>query len=818
MAAINRKNGGMVDTGAGERIGGAGEGVSDTVQFDATQYAFFGSVTEEVELGGLEDEDSVNDPHFVGIGDDYQFSSLGERLEGQEIESITDIDDLASTFSKSHVRQMIGISSGLAKQAEGSLDRGIVEPRITEVLDGRDSFSRESSSFTGEWVQDPGFSNWQDHHILDAEAGQDGKRWSSHPHPLSGHAPDSRPLYRTSSSPQQKQLFKPSEPVHLPISSHTSLPPCGEPTQFHHNAFQGVASPSSSGLQVPFSPPNPYLFSKLRPAAAPGSNQDGYFTQFGPHGLPINSRQQGHWSESPSILSSNVLADPTQNQSHFNNQIPSQLVHQQHGMPPNLPSMVRFPSMQTQQFHPSQSSTQMMNTFETTMRLAEFKDPRFRPMHRGREYFGFAQHPSDIGFHRIDNGWPRFHSKFMTTEELENIARMQHAATHCNDPYTDDYYHQACLAKKYSGSNLKHYFCPNVTKDLSSRSKSKDDPHPYLQVDALGRLAFSSIRRPRPLLEVEPKSASADNISDQKSSAKPLDQEPMLAARITIEDGLCLLLDVDDLDRILQFSQLQDGGSQLKRKREMLLQEVAASFHLVDPLSHSGQSGANLEGDLVFLRLLSLPKGRKLLSRYLELLTPGSEITRVICMAIFRHLRFLFGVRPLDTSAAESTTKLAKTTAACMHLMDLNSLSACVAAVVCSSEQPPLRPLGSLAGDGASVIIKSVLDKATVLLTNDNTASNYSISSRHLWQASFNSFFGLLTKYCHSKFETVMQSLHMQAPAAAVAGSEITKAISREMPVELLRASLPHTNEHQRKLLLDFAQRTIPSNGGSNGQ
>ncbi|XP_042405962.1 protein PAT1 homolog [Zingiber officinale] len=802
MATIDRKNGGLVDTGVGEWIGGPGDGVSDTIEFDATRYAFFGnSVLEEVELGGLEDEDSVNDPSFVGIDDDYQYSGLGDILEGERVQAITDIDDLASTFSK--------------------MDRGIVEPRRTEVLGGRGSFSRESS-LAPEWVQDPGF--WQDHHILDADGAQDGKRWSSHPHPLSGYAPDSRPLYRTSSSPQQQQQFKLSEPIQFPISSRTSFPLRGDTSQFHPNPLhQGIISPSSSGLQVPFSPPNPYPFSQLHPEAAHGSHQDGNFTQFGPPGLLINSRQQGHRSERPNILSSNMLADPTQNQRHFHNQrhfdnqIASRLVHQQHGMHQILPPMTRYPHMQAQQFRPSQSPPQTMNKFETMMRPTEFRDQRFRTMYRGGEYFGFAQHPSDIGIQRMDNAWPRFYSKYMTTEELENIVRVQHAATHSNDPYVDDYYHQACLAKKYAGSNLKHHFCPNVTKDLSSRPRSKDEPHPYLQVDALGRLSFSSIRRPRPLLEVEPKSASADNTPDQKSSTKPLEQEPMLAARITIEDGLSLLLDVDDLNRILQFSQLQDDGSQLERKREMLLQEVAASFHLVDPLGQSGQSGVILEDDLVFLRLLSLPKGRKLFSRYLQLLAPGGEITRVIFMAFFRRLRFLFGVMPSDTSAAESTTKLAKTIASCMLLMDLNSLSACLAAVVCSSEQPPLRPLGSSAGDGASIIIKSVLDKATMLLTDQNSASNYSISSRNLWQASFNSFFGLLTKYCHSKFDSVMQPLHMQAPGAAVVGSEIAKAINHEMPVELLRASLPHTNEHQRKLLLDFAQRTIPSNGGSNG-
>ncbi|WOL12247.1 hypothetical protein Cni_G21013 [Canna indica] len=801
-AAIDGETVGLEDPGVGGGCGGLGDGVSGRVQFDASQYEFFGNgAMEEVELGGLEDDGS-NDPGIIGIDDeDDQFSSLGNRVEGEQIGSMNDIDDISSTFSR--------------------LNHGTVEPSSAGAMVGRGSFSRESSS-TADWAQDQEFLNWQDQHVLDAENIQNGKRWWSHPHPNSGHVPDARPLHRTSSSPQQQQQFQPSEPIHVPQSSHTSFPPPGAPMQFSPNQLNhGIISSSTPGLQVPFSPPNPFGFPQRHQS---GSHYDGNASQFGPPGISSNGRQQKQWLEQPSLQSwenSNMLADVTHNQRpHLNNSISPQLLHQQqHGMHQLLPSMPRYPHMQPQQYHLSHSPPQIMNKFEAMPGMVDFRDQRLRPMYRGRQNFGFAQQSSEFGSHRIDNGWPKFRSKYMTTEEIENIMRMQHAATHSNDPYIDDYYHQACLAKKSAGSTLKHHFCPNFAKDSSSRARSKDEPHAYLQVDALGRLSFSSIRRPRPLLEVEPPSASTENIVDQKSSAKPLDQEPLLAARITIEDGLCLLLDVDDLDRLLQFSHLHDGGSQIRNKREMLLQELASSLQLVDPL---GQSGLAPNDDFVFLRLLSLPKGRKLLSQYVRVLTPGSELSRVICMAIFRHLRFLFGVMPSDSGVAESTVNLAKIISSCVQGMDLSALSACLAAVACSSEQPPLRPLGSSAGDGASIILKSVLEKATVLLTDHNTASNYSISSRNMWQASFNAFFGILTKYCLSKFDSILQSLQMQSPNAAVVGSEVTRAISREMPVELLRASLPHTNEHQRKVLIEFSQRTIPAAGqnasaGSNG-
>lgn len=443
------------------------------------------------------------------------------------------------------------------------------------------------------------------------------------------------------------------------------------------------------------------------------------------------------------------------------------------------------------------------------------RDLRSKPSHRGRQNIRSSQQGSDTSSQKNDNAWPQFRSKYMSAEEIESILRIQHAATHSNDPYVDDYYHQACIAKNSAGSRLKHHFCPTHLRDLPSRARAASEPHAYLQVDALGRLPFSSIRRPRPLLEVDlPSSTSGDG--EQIKSERPLEQEPMLAARITIEDGLCLLLDVDDIDRFLQFSQPQDGGSQMRRRRQVLLEGLAASLQLVDPLGPGNSShsvGLAPNDDLVFLRLVSLPKGRKLLSRYLQLLSPGSELSRIVCMTIFRHLRFLFGGLPSDSSAAETTMALSRTVSTCVRGMDLSALSACLAAVVCSPEQPPLRPVGSPAGDGASIIIKSVLERATDLLTDPHAASNYSIPNRALWQASFDAFFGLLTKYCLTKYDTITQSLLIQAPNTAIIGAEAARAISREMPVELLRASLPHTNEHQRKLLADFAQRSMPVTG-----
>ncbi|XP_038987859.1 protein PAT1 homolog 1-like [Phoenix dactylifera] len=779
-------------------------GAADNARFDASQYAFFGKgVLEEVELGGLEDGVDDRDAGFIGLDDEeYRFSSMGDRGEVEGLGCLSDVDDLTSTFAK--------------------LNRTISDPRSAGVIGDRGSFSRESSS-TADWGQEADFPNWIDQNILDAENYQEGKRWWSQPYPSSSRLSESKPLYRTSSYPQQQPQHS-SEPILARKSSFTSYPPPGGRSQISPNLTRHASIPSlTAGLQMTTSNLSPFSGPQLHLGGlSHGLHYGGNMPQFASPGLSINSRLQNHWLNQASVFAGehpNLL--PNFLQQHLpqpNGLMPSQLLsqQQQQRLQQIQPSLPQFSRLQSPFFnsHPPQ----IRNKLDAVLSMSDLRDQRSKPSQRGKQNMRFSKQSSDASSQKADNGLPQFRSKYMSAEEIESILRMQHAATHSNDPYIDDYYHQACLAKKSAGSRLKHHLCPTFIRDLPSRARANNEPHAFLQVDALGKVPFSSIRRPRPLLEVDPPSTSGDGIHEQKSSVKPLEQEPLLAARITIEDGLCLLLDVDDVDRMLQFSQPPDGGFQLRRRRQVLLEGLAASLQLVDPLG-PGKGGHSVglapKDDLVFLRLASLPKGRKLLSRYLQLLIPGSELSRIVCMAIFRHLRFLFGGLPSDSSAAETTLNLAKTVSSCVHNMELSALSACLAAVVCSSEQPPLRPLGSSAGDGASIIIKSVLDRATELLTEPQAASNYSMSNRALWQASFDAFFRLLTKYCLSKYDSIMQMLLMQAPNTSIIGSEAARAISREMPVELLRASLPHTNEHQRKMLLDFAQRSMPITGFS---
>ncbi|CAL4909034.1 unnamed protein product [Urochloa decumbens] len=787
--------------GGGGGGGGAAASSSSTAEnsrFDAAQYSFFGKAPMEgPELGGfLEDGGADGDGGGFGGHDDgsYQFSSMGEEIDC--LSNLSEIDDLASTFAK--------------------LNRSISGTRNPGVIGDRRSISRESS-LTTDWVQDADFP-WVDQGMLDGDEFLDSKQWCSQLQ-SSPHFGESKPLSRTSSYPDQTLQHRSSEPILLHRStSFTSYPPPGGSTGLPYpvqgltrhssipspGAGHHMGSPSSSLSGSPYhmhglSHGLPYGRSTSYTAADPSMNiimQNEWPNQVGP--LTFD-----HLNRRPSLLQPQ-LSLPSSSMS-------SLLYSQHQRLPPVQPSFQNYLNVQPHLFYPHQSPD-IIGNFDHIPNVPSPRDKRSRSG-RGKRSIRLAQQPSDASSQHSESAGIKFRSKYMSSEEIESILKMQHSGSHSNDPYIDDYYHQACKAKR-SVNSQKSNFCPMSIKDFPSKSRSGGDQHSYLQVDANGGVSFSAIRRPRPLLEVD-LPGSGDGLYDHKSSTRPLEKEPMLAARITVEDSLRLLLDVDDINRFLQSSQQQDNSFQLRRRRQVLLEGLAASLQLVDPFGpnkpgHS--SGLAPNDDLIFLRIVSLPKGRKLLARYLRLLIPGSELTRIVCMAVFRHLRSLFGGLPSDSGAAETTVGLAKTVSSCVHHMELSALSACLAAVVCSSQQPPLRPLGSSAGDGASLIIKSVLDRATELLADPHSAANYSKSTRSLWQASFDAFFGLLTKYCDSKYESIVQRFAMQG-SNSLGGPEATKAVSREMPVELLRASLPHTNEHHRQMLLDFARKSSHVSG-----
>ncbi|XP_076891005.1 protein PAT1 homolog 2-like [Bidens hawaiensis] len=635
------------------------------------------------------------------------------------------------------------------------LNRSVSGPRHPGVIgdrSGSGSISRESSA-ASERLQERELTDWLDQHISDAETYQN-RRWSSQP-----HLTDPKSLYRASSCPQEHQFI--NEPALIPNSSfpsNISLP--------HQHSYLPNLSPTINNMQL-----SGALHGSL------GYNGSG--SHLIPLGLSGYSQPQNTWT-------SHMLSNAVQQKLLHNGSLPLHL------MSPHHYSVGPF------------SPLPLCPISSLPLHLTKLKT---KPTQKGGRPGGRLSRQGSDGTNKKNEKFRvQFSSKYMNAEEIESVIKVQQ--THSNDPYIDDYYHQARVFKKSCDSKSKTRFCPAQKDSSSKSSRNSTETINSFNIDADGRVSLPCIRRPQPLLEVNPPAGT-----NEKGSERSLEREPMFAARITIEDGLCLLLEVDDIDRALQFT--QDNGVQMRQRRQILLEGLATSLQLVDPLGKKSNSvGLTPEDDIVFLRLTSLPKGRKLVSKYLQLLSPNSELARIVCMTIFRHLRFLFGGLPSDDEASLTVTFLVKMVTACIGSMDLNSLSACLAAVMCSSEQPPLRPLGSPCGDGASVILKAVLDRATQLLTNPQVSTDPRLQNPKLWQASFDAFFGLLTKYCLNKYDSLVQAMCTWTPPSSEAVvSEAARAISGEMPVELLRASLPHTDSNQRKVLVDFSKRSMNVSG-----
>jgi DNA topoisomerase 2-associated protein PAT1 len=314
-----------------------------------------------------------------------------------------------------------------------------------------------------------------------------------------------------------------------------------------------------------------------------------------------------------------------------------------------------------------------------------------------------------------NQGGGRFGSKYMPGPEVENILSMQFRAV-SGVPYTEDYYYQAFVYKYYEQRN-KRVFAPESVRELNPTEKAAPGEVSFVKLEGLGKVPFSNIRRPRPLMDIatapqppvdgkkegEGDGSDGDNKDPSATTTvRPLDQEPLLAARIMIEDCMCLVLDVLDVDAI--FSAAKNGQEienveALRTRRALLLEGLAASMRLPDDAlvdeeaekkkkkkkkdskkkkgedDTAGTGGSIEAGDGVFLRLTTLPKGKALVARALKVIYPppqsvgaveGIEPNLRVLWAVMRNARALFGGRRVAAGKQEDDTAVSAKIATAM--------------------------------------------------------------------------------------------------------------------------------------------------------
>jgi DNA topoisomerase 2-associated protein PAT1 len=244
-----------------------------------------------------------------------------------------------------------------------------------------------------------------------------------------------------------------------------------------------------------------------------------------------------------------------------------------------------------------------------------------------RSTSGFSQHPPPQK--RFAGGL------LMTEDDINFVLRIQFAATHGGSPYVEDYYHQAYLYK-YSGGRNAAIFVPDSLRSLDgSNTQQALDSAPHAELSGLGKFVLSNIRTPKMLMDLGGSSNSSSGDADATSNGKQgasqqklLEQEPLLAARIMIEDCMDFLLDIDDVDRLLAVNGGRAGNAAgLRSRRATLLGSILNSFQLPDSpegaSSTEAGSGQQSLGDGVLQQVAALPKGRALLAKTLRLLFTG---------------------------------------------------------------------------------------------------------------------------------------------------------------------------------------------------
>ena len=305
----------------------------------------------------------------------------------------------------------------------------------------------------------------------------------------------------------------------------------------------------------------------------------------------------------------------------------------------------------------------------------------------GRGGRGGYHHPED-GYNNNNNkerrirsgplrdGRPRFQGELMTGEEIEQILRIQWKATHPNfdKAYASDYYHQAFLAKN-NPQRLREPFCPEELRELPSHVKEKRGEVTFVPgLEGLGKVPFANVQTPKQLLQIPtgPEEDDDDENDDENEPKVRLANEPLLAARIMIEDAMHLLLDVDDIDRLLSKNEFsaddalnnnekenedseelktvkQKTKESLSERKRFLLEGLVSTLRLPESPVLNGD-----ESDAVFQRITSLPKGRVMLSSVLRALDPSSAAAKHLVWAVFRN------VGKIAKSAEKSAAKSAK--------------------------------------------------------------------------------------------------------------------------------------------------------------
>lgn len=130
--------------------------------------------------------------------------------------------------------------------------------------------------------------------------------------------------------------------------------------------------------------------------------------------------------------------------------------------------------------------------------------------------------------------------------EIGRILSFQAQNLQFSNPYIDDYYFQAHAKKHQKGLNR---FAPAMLRLRDPSMKQGRAEVRFADLEGLGKIPFSNLRTPRPLIdfaEEQPEASLTDNDGNTAQTAgtrsiKPLHMEQMLHARKVISQATGML-------------------------------------------------------------------------------------------------------------------------------------------------------------------------------------------------------------------------------------------------------------------------------------
>ncbi|GAX80037.1 hypothetical protein CEUSTIGMA_g7476.t1 [Chlamydomonas eustigma] len=458
----------------------------------------------------------------------------------------------------------------------------------------------------------------------------------------------------------------------------------------------------------------------------------------------------------------------------------------------------------------------------------------------------------------------------MSAEEVDYIMHIMYAAVNNGHSYEEDYYFQAYVNSHCHGRN-DAYFAPETLRDLSE-GVARLDPSVSVKfvpgVEGLGKLAYNNLKTPRVLLdlagnagaEVEgvPAAAAKTSSAGQEVLHRRLHQEPMLAARMMIEDCLNLLLDVDDIDRKIKAETTRkateewlgmsspDAKDELLQRRALLLAGITSSFRLpskavVEPQEPHSASASTAEAassvsveDAVFQKVMMLFKGRSVLGRILKAIpaplnekmptVPNHDPVHLI-WATLRNAAFFFGPvkhsdAALEKACAETTSRVASgAILAISSLQENEKLVACLAALTAG-----LRSAGKskdLAGPGLPTAVlpltrvpqvvasafefeqqkSDVTWLCDVLIHLLQQGQKQGLQTDAGWKSALHELVDLLVKHLEALLE-----LHAAASAAKnkEAAAFVNALLCKSAVQAVAELSIPEDRVRLRNLMLQF--------------